>query len=108
MIYGKKLSTAIVTFSAFIISSPIAFADTTGTPIGAAINSEIRQMQSDTARNPGLVHPNDPAGINLNKPVARHNSTSGAKPTFPSETTHSSPSSVNPNSASGTGTGVGK
>ncbi|AEJ02061.1 hypothetical protein Nit79A3_2281 [Nitrosomonas sp. Is79A3] len=108
MIQGKKLSTAIIMCAAFIIDISIAFADTTSTPIGATINSEIQKMQSDTARNPGLVNPNDPTGTNLNNPVAQPNSTSGVNPTSPSGTSSSSPSSVNPSSSSGTGAGAGK
>ncbi|MDP1934366.1 MAG: hypothetical protein U1D41_09135 [Nitrosomonas sp.] len=85
MIQGKKLSSAIIMCAAFIIDISIAFADTTSTPIGATINSEIQKMQSDTARNPGLVNPTSPCG-----------------------TSSSSPSSVNPSSSSGTGAGAGK
>ncbi|MBA3754812.1 MAG: hypothetical protein H0X02_00640 [Nitrosomonas sp.] len=72
-------------------------------------NDAIQRSQYDSAtRNPALVSPNDPTGVNSNTPGARPVNPGGvSSPVNPSGASSSGPSGVNPSNPAGTSTGSG-
>lgn len=110
MIPRKNLTIAFIMSAVGVFGSFTALAGSTDALNKTKDNDAIQRSQSDSAtRNPALVNPNDPTGVNSNIPGANpvNPGSGGVSPVNPSGASPSSPSGVNPNSPSGTSTGSG-
>ncbi len=108
MIKENVLLIAFVLSILLMIGSSIVLADSSDSMKPKDPNA-VQKSQSDSAtRNPALVNPSDPTGVNSNIPGARPSTPAGGgAANSPSGANPGGTSSVNPGIPSGAGAGAG-